>query len=97
MWFLPFPDLAGKAAAVERDLMSPVGCGNNPLQLKTCTESLGAKTRVLWRIGHGVLLNRALSKMAPAGAFPPSPPACQRALLTALEGLSQVFRRLRAR
>lgn len=77
--------------------MSPVGCRNNPLQLKTCTEPLGTKTRVLWRIGHDVLLNSTLSKMVSAGAFLPSPPACQHALLTAVEGLSQVFHRLRAR
>lgn len=60
VWFLPFPDFSGEAAAADRDLMSPVGCRNNSLQLKTCTEPLGANTRVLWIIGHSVLLSRAL-------------------------------------
>lgn len=60
VWILPFPDVAGEAAAADRDLMSPVVCRNNPLQLKTCAEPLGAKIRVLWIIGHNVLLSRAL-------------------------------------
>lgn len=46
------------------DLLSAVGCRNSPLHLKTCREPLRANARVQWRIGLGVLLNTALSKMA---------------------------------
>lgn len=62
VWFLPFPDLAGEAAALETSCLL-VSCRNNPLQLKTHRGPLRAKTRVLWRIGHSVLLNTALSNI----------------------------------
>lgn len=61
MWFLPFPDLAGEAAAAETWCLLWVA------EIALCSsklaEPLRAKTRVLWRVGHCVFLNVALSKM----------------------------------